>query len=127
MQRDSQHYRFTRQKQIKNTTRTDTPGQTTGKFIDSLQVYGRLVDRFFEVETVSGKCRSCRKIDNDARTRQDYSHYVYMLRQLRLSEEKMADGSRIALLLQVRSFLLLYSLCVLMKETTKFFHTSCMH
>ena len=56
---------------------------------------------------ITGKCRNCRKVDNDARTRQDYSHYVYMLRQLRLSEEKMADGSRIALLLQVCSLLLI--------------------
>ena len=50
---------------------------------------------------VIGKCRRCTKLDNDARTRQDFSHYRYMLRSLRKTEENMQDGSRIAFLLQV--------------------------
>ncbi|XP_071807363.1 IQ motif and ubiquitin-like domain-containing protein [Asterias amurensis] len=47
-----------------------------------------------------GRCRHCQKLDNDARARQDYSHYRYMLKALRKSEEAMNDGSRIAFLLQ---------------------------
>ncbi|XP_071484963.1 IQ motif and ubiquitin-like domain-containing protein [Diadema antillarum] len=47
-----------------------------------------------------GRCRRCTKLDNDARTRQDYSHFRYMLKGLRKSEEAMGDGSRIAFLLQ---------------------------
>lgn len=48
-----------------------------------------------------GKCRRCAKIDNDARTRQDFSTYQHMLKCLRKSEEGQRDGSRIAFLLQV--------------------------
>lgn len=48
-----------------------------------------------------GKCRRCTKIDNDARVRQDYSHYRYLLKQLRKAEEQYGDGSKIAFLLQV--------------------------
>ncbi|ESP01005.1 hypothetical protein LOTGIDRAFT_52457, partial [Lottia gigantea] len=47
-----------------------------------------------------GKCRRCAKIDNDARIRQDFSHYRYMLKSLRRSEEGYNDGSEIAFLLQ---------------------------
>lgn len=47
-----------------------------------------------------GKCRRCTKIDNDARIRQDYSHYRYLLKQLRKAEEQFGDGSKIAFLLQ---------------------------
>lgn len=47
-----------------------------------------------------GKCRRCTKIDNDARVRQDFSLYKYLLKQLRKSEEQFGDGSRIAFLLQ---------------------------
>ncbi|KAK3103197.1 hypothetical protein FSP39_017279 [Pinctada imbricata] len=47
-----------------------------------------------------GKCRKCTKIDNDARTRQDYSTYTHMLKQLRKAEERYADNSKIAFLLQ---------------------------
>lgn len=47
-----------------------------------------------------GKCRRCTKIDNDARVRQDYSLYKFLLKQLRKAEEKMGDGSKIAFLLQ---------------------------
>ena len=49
-----------------------------------------------------GKCQKCTKIDNDARTRQDYSTYTHMLRQLRKSEERYGDDSKIAFLLQVK-------------------------
>ena len=49
-----------------------------------------------------GKCRKCNMIDNDARVRQDYSHYRYMLKGLRRSEEVYGDGSKIAFLMQVR-------------------------
>ena len=48
-----------------------------------------------------GKCRRCTKIDNDARVRQDYSHYRYLLKLLRKAEEQYGDGSKIAFLLQV--------------------------
>ena len=48
-----------------------------------------------------GKCRSCLRIDNEARVRQDYSHYRRMLKSLRRSEETYQDGSRIAFLMQV--------------------------
>lgn len=47
-----------------------------------------------------GKCRRCTKIDNDARVRQDYSHYRYLLKMLRKSEDAFKDGSKIAFLLQ---------------------------
>ncbi|KAK7499622.1 hypothetical protein BaRGS_00009274, partial [Batillaria attramentaria] len=47
-----------------------------------------------------GKCRSCIKVDNDARIRQDLSHYRRMLKALRLSEENYQDGSQIAFLMQ---------------------------
>ncbi|KAL4226123.1 hypothetical protein ACF0H5_014110 [Mactra antiquata] len=47
-----------------------------------------------------GKCRRCTKIDNDARVRQDYSLYRYLLKQLRKAEEQYGDGSKIAFLLQ---------------------------
>ncbi|XP_050413811.2 IQ and ubiquitin-like domain-containing protein [Patella vulgata] len=47
-----------------------------------------------------GKCRRCNKIDNDARVRQDFSHYRYMLKSLRRAEETYNDGSEIAFLLQ---------------------------
>lgn len=48
-----------------------------------------------------GKCRRCTKIDNDARVRQDYSLYRFLLKQLRKAEELIGDGSKIAFLLQV--------------------------
>jgi len=51
---------------------------------------------------VVGNCRNCNKIDNDARVRQDYSHYRFMLRQLRREEEAYGDDSKIAFLMQVR-------------------------
>ncbi|XP_076078527.1 IQ motif and ubiquitin-like domain-containing protein isoform X3 [Mytilus galloprovincialis] len=47
-----------------------------------------------------GKCRRCTKIDNDARTRQDFSTFQHMLKSLRKSEEGFKDGSKIAFLLQ---------------------------
>lgn len=47
-----------------------------------------------------GKCRRCTKIDNDARVRQDYSLYRFLLKQLRKAEELIGDGSKIAFLLQ---------------------------
>ncbi|WAR27195.1 IQUB-like protein [Mya arenaria] len=47
-----------------------------------------------------GKCRRCTKIDNDARVRQDYSHYRYLLKQLRKAEQNYLDDSKIAFLLQ---------------------------
>lgn len=47
-----------------------------------------------------GKCRRCTKMDNDARVRQDYSHYRYLLKALRKAEEAIGDGSKIAFLLQ---------------------------
>ncbi|XP_002734642.2 IQ motif and ubiquitin-like domain-containing protein [Saccoglossus kowalevskii] len=49
---------------------------------------------------VVGKCRQCTKLDNDGRTRQDYSHYRYLLKNVRKSEENFGDDSRIAFLLQ---------------------------
>ncbi|KAL3853468.1 hypothetical protein ACJMK2_017004 [Sinanodonta woodiana] len=47
-----------------------------------------------------GKCRRCVKMDNDARVRQDYSHYRHMLKTLRKAEEAFGDDSKIAFLLQ---------------------------
>ncbi|XP_064632189.1 IQ motif and ubiquitin-like domain-containing protein isoform X2 [Lineus longissimus] len=47
-----------------------------------------------------GKCAKCNKKDNDARVRQDYSHYRFMLKALRKSEEGYDDDSKIAFLLQ---------------------------
>jgi len=47
-----------------------------------------------------GRCRKCTKTDNDARVRQDYSHYRFMLKTLRRNEEAYGDGSKIAYLLQ---------------------------
>ncbi|XP_067684534.1 IQ motif and ubiquitin-like domain-containing protein [Haliotis asinina] len=47
-----------------------------------------------------GKCRRCGKTDNDARVRQDFSHFRFMLKSLRKSEEGYGDGSQIAFLLQ---------------------------
>ena len=41
-------------------------------------------------------------VDNIARTRQDYSHYRIMLRDLRRSEQSCGDDSKIAYLIQVR-------------------------
>ena len=48
-----------------------------------------------------GRCRRCLKMDNDSRVRQDYSHYRYMLKTLRRTEQGYGDGSKIAFLLQV--------------------------
>lgn len=48
-----------------------------------------------------GTCRKCTKVDNDGRTRQDFSTYQFMLKSLRKAEESYGDGSRIAFLLQV--------------------------
>ncbi|PIK40278.1 putative IQ and ubiquitin-like domain-containing protein isoform X1 [Apostichopus japonicus] len=50
--------------------------------------------------TVVGRCRRCVKLDNEGRVREDFSHYRYMLKALRRSEEAAQDGSRIAFLLQ---------------------------
>ncbi|XP_078485773.1 uncharacterized protein LOC100186480 [Ciona intestinalis] len=47
-----------------------------------------------------GKCRKVQQLDNAARTRQDYSHYRIMLRDLRRTEEGYADNSQIAYLIQ---------------------------
>ena len=58
-----------------------------------------------------GRCRKCTKTDNDARVRQDYSHYRYMLKSLRRQEEAYGDGSKIAFLLQV-SFHILSNLSI---------------
>lgn len=41
------------------------------------------------------------QLDNEARTRQDYSHYRVMMRSLRRSEENYHDNSKIAYLIQV--------------------------
>ncbi|XP_070559447.1 IQ motif and ubiquitin-like domain-containing protein [Ptychodera flava] len=49
---------------------------------------------------VVGKCRACAKLDNDGRIRQDYSHYRFLLKNLRKAEEAFGDDSRIAFLLQ---------------------------
>lgn len=49
---------------------------------------------------VVGRCRKCTKLDNDARLRHDFSLYRIMLKDLRRSEENVADGSNIAYLLQ---------------------------
>ncbi|XP_067933394.1 IQ motif and ubiquitin-like domain-containing protein, partial [Watersipora subatra] len=57
----------------------------------------------FQLSTNSrtvGRCRKCRHLDNDARTRQDYSHYRLMLRDLRRLEESYGDDSKVAFLLQ---------------------------
>ena len=48
-----------------------------------------------------GTCRNCSKTDNDARVRQDYSHYRFLLKNLRRQEDAYGDGSKIAFLLQV--------------------------
>ena len=50
---------------------------------------------------VVGRCRKCMKLDNDARLRHDISQYRAMLKDLRRSEERFEDGSKIAYLLQV--------------------------
>ncbi|XP_039268506.2 IQ motif and ubiquitin-like domain-containing protein [Styela clava] len=47
-----------------------------------------------------GKSRKVQQLDNEARTRQDYSHYRIMLRALRQSEEGYHDNSKIAYLIQ---------------------------
>jgi len=47
-----------------------------------------------------GKCRKCDKIDNDGRIRQDYSHYKFMLKSLRNSEQDYGDDAKIAFLMQ---------------------------
>jgi hypothetical protein len=47
-----------------------------------------------------GKSRKVQELDNQARTRQDYSHYRNMLKHLRRSEEQIGDGSNIAYLIQ---------------------------
>ncbi|XP_071961222.1 IQ motif and ubiquitin-like domain-containing protein [Antedon mediterranea] len=49
---------------------------------------------------IVGKCRRCKKIDNDGRLRQDFSNYHFMLKSLRKAEEAIGDGSRIPFLLQ---------------------------
>lgn len=57
----------------------------------------------FQLSTNSrtvGRCRECRRLDNDARARQDYSHYRLMLRDLRRTEESYGDDSKVAFLLQ---------------------------
>lgn len=41
------------------------------------------------------------QLDNEARTRQDYSHYRVMMRALRRSEENYHDNSKISYLIQV--------------------------
>ena len=48
-----------------------------------------------------GHCRSCRSLDNKAREREDHSTFRSMLRQIRTSEERFADGSRVVFLMQV--------------------------
>nr|CAB3256789.1 CMUB116 radial spoke protein [Phallusia mammillata] len=47
-----------------------------------------------------GKCRKVQELDNAARTRQDFSHYRIMLRNLRRTEETYNDNSKIAFLIQ---------------------------
>ncbi|EDV24503.1 uncharacterized protein TRIADDRAFT_25964, partial [Trichoplax adhaerens] len=47
-----------------------------------------------------GKCRSCQKLDNDARMRQDLSLYRKMLRKIRQIEEVSDPLARIVFLLQ---------------------------
>ncbi|XP_076819565.1 IQ motif and ubiquitin-like domain-containing protein [Clavelina lepadiformis] len=47
-----------------------------------------------------GKCRKVQELDNAARTRQDFSHYRIMLRNLRRTEESYGDNSKIAYLIQ---------------------------
>ena len=48
-----------------------------------------------------GHCRSCRALDNKARDREDHSTYRAMLHEIRTSEERFADGSKVAFLMQV--------------------------
>jgi len=47
-----------------------------------------------------GKSRKVQELDNQARTRQDYSHYRSLLKQLRRNEERIGDNSKIAYLIQ---------------------------
>jgi len=49
---------------------------------------------------LTGRCHGCLKIDNDGRNRQDFSHYRFMLKNLRKAEEAFNDNSRICYLVQ---------------------------
>lgn len=59
-----------------------------------------------------GHCRSCRALDNKARDREDHSTYRAMLREIRASEERFADGSKIVFLMQVGEWVGRHCACV---------------
>ncbi|XP_038873938.1 IQ and ubiquitin-like domain-containing protein [Salvelinus namaycush] len=47
-----------------------------------------------------GKCRSCSELDNEARRREDFSHYKTILRRLRKTEAQRNKEAKITYLLQ---------------------------
>uniref|UniRef100_A0A4W5P6K2 IQ motif and ubiquitin domain containing n=1 Tax=Hucho hucho TaxID=62062 RepID=A0A4W5P6K2_9TELE len=47
-----------------------------------------------------GKCRSCSELDNEARRREDFSHYKTILRRLRKTEAQRDKEAKITYLLQ---------------------------
>lgn len=50
---------------------------------------------------VTGRCKGCRKLDNEARSREDYSVYCQLLLSLRKAERNFGGDSQIVFLLQV--------------------------
>ena len=52
---------------------------------------------------LSGQCRDCARLDNIARSRNDFSFYKNILRRLRADEQRLNEEAKIPFLLQVTS------------------------
>ena len=67
------------------------------------------LSEYISCDRTMGRSRRAGHVDNVARRRQDDSIYRTMLKQIRTSEEKYGDGSRVVFLLQVIN---LYQICI---------------
>ena len=56
---------------------------------------------FIVAHRMVDRCRQCRELDNQARTRDDFTLYRAMLKTIRNTEEGYKDDSHVIFLLQV--------------------------
>ena len=54
------------------------------------------------LSSVVGHCRRCKELDNQARSREEYTLYRAMMKTIRRTEEDYKDGSHFIFLMQVR-------------------------
>lgn len=60
---------------------------------------------------LSGRCQDCTRLDNIARSRDDFSCYKNILRRLRADEQQLNEDAKIPFLLQVTHFTA-FTMCI---------------